>query len=98
MEGSEKYERLGDFCFMCGRSEHMEQHCAILLAQDVDDGVRNWGTEIKAELKRFGGGGDNSWLRDEKGAAKFQEEVNTPVSDPVSHAKDNDVHRENEIN
>lgn len=33
---------------------------------EMDDGVRDWGVELRAEQQRFGGGSGSPWLREEK--------------------------------
>lgn len=61
-----KYEKLTTFCFVCGLLGHMEQNCEELFAKEVDDGVREWGPELKANTRRNGGGSGNRWLRNGK--------------------------------
>lgn len=62
-----KYERLGVFCFVCGIIGHVEQLCPRLFEIEEDDGQRNWGPELRAEVRRGGGTAGNKWLRDVTG-------------------------------
>lgn len=63
-----KFERLGVFCFGCGHLGHTEQECEIMFSLENDDGTRGWGSELRVEQQRLGGGQGNRWLRDEKEA------------------------------
>lgn len=38
----------------------------------VDDGTRAWGTELRAELRRPGGGSRNRWLKEGKDGRRNQ--------------------------
>lgn len=50
-----KYERLGDFCFMCGLFIHTERFCSRRLSAVVDESVREWGVWLRAPLRRMVG-------------------------------------------
>jgi hypothetical protein len=50
-----KYEKLGVFCFVCGIMGHAENKCAVRFEMEVDNGVREWSSEIRAEIRRQGG-------------------------------------------
>lgn len=61
-----KYEKLPIFCFVCGRIRHTEQSCEVLFEMEVDDGVREWGVELRVDPRRNEDGGGNRWLRDDQ--------------------------------
>lgn len=60
-----KYEKLTTFCFVCGILGHSEQSCEVLFAKAVDDGVREWGVDLRADTRRSGGGAGSRWLRND---------------------------------
>lgn len=60
-----KYERLGFFCYYCGIIGHAEDSCEKLYDVQEDDGVRNWGPDIRVEMNRRGrDGGNRQWTEE----------------------------------
>jgi hypothetical protein len=59
-----KYEKLGIFCFLCGVLGHMDKDCTKLFDMEQDDGVREWGDNIRPLIKRMGTAATNKYLQD----------------------------------
>jgi hypothetical protein len=64
-----KYERLGVFCFVCGIMGHAENKCEVRFAKEIDDGVREWSNELRAEPRRRSGRQTSRWLKEEGGGS-----------------------------
>lgn len=60
-----RYERLGTFCFRCGLIGNIDSFCDLRFIVAVDDGVRGWGAELRADTRRQTGGGTTSRPTDE---------------------------------
>jgi hypothetical protein len=59
-----KYEKLGIFCFLCGVLGHTDKDCTKLFDMEQDDGVREWGDNIRPIIKRMGTAATNKYLQD----------------------------------
>lgn len=60
-----KYERLGDFCFLCGLVSHTERFCMKSQVTNAGEHVREWGGWLHALQQRVEGQEKSKWLRDE---------------------------------
>lgn len=60
-----KYEKLGDFCFICGVLLHTERFYKKKLDADGSSITREWEGWLRAPSRRCAGGGKSKWLRDE---------------------------------
>ncbi|XP_074356430.1 uncharacterized protein LOC141696143 [Apium graveolens] len=61
-----KYERLGDFCFVCGLVTHTERFCENKLCMSSKDEARDWGLWLRAPARRASGQDQSKFLRDER--------------------------------
>lgn len=59
-----KYERLGDFCFICGLLSHTERFCKKKLEDEGISNAREWGVWLRAPSRRTAGGSRSKWLRE----------------------------------
>jgi len=59
-----KYEKLDVFCHRCGLIGHTDKVCLELFELEADDGVRNWGADLKPVTQRIGTAATNRWLQD----------------------------------
>lgn len=61
-----KYEKLGDFCFVCGLLTHTERFCKKRLEGESSTLVREWGSWLRAPPRRAVVQERSKWLRGEK--------------------------------
>lgn len=74
-----KYERLGEFCFLCGLVSHSERFCRRFIDKRRTEGEKEWGRWLKAPPRRAVNQSQSRWLRDEGDAtweAKIGEQNN----------------------
>lgn len=60
-----KYERLGDFCFICGMLSHTERFCKKKPVSNSGEAIREWGSWLRAPPRRAAGASKSKWLREE---------------------------------
>lgn len=60
-----KYERLGEFCFICGLLSHTERFCRRNLDKRSEMGTKEWGLWLRAPPRRAANQGRSKWLRNE---------------------------------
>lgn len=70
-----KYERLGTFCYRCGILGHLDRNCPKMYDEEIDDGVRLWSEELKAEYKGNSAGQGNKWTREVKDMMKEADRI-----------------------
>jgi hypothetical protein len=58
-----KYEKLGNFCFVCGILGHTESGCSKKHEPGYAIAEKKWGNFIRAENGQLGGVASNKWLR-----------------------------------
>lgn len=63
-----KYERLGEFCFLCGMVTHTDRFCRRFMDSRGDDSLKEWGTWLRAPPRRAAGQNQSKWLREEDDA------------------------------
>lgn len=61
-----KYEKLADFCFLCGLLTHTERFCKRKFEGESELMAREWGTWLRAPARRGGGQERSKWLREER--------------------------------
>lgn len=69
-----KYEKLGDFCLLCGLLSHTERICKKKLEGEGAEITKEWGGWLRALPRRGGGGSKSKWLRDENDGEWRREE------------------------
>lgn len=60
-----KYEKLGDFCFICGMLSHTERFCRKKLEGSEGEISKEWGQWLRAPPRKMTGGNRSKWLREE---------------------------------
>ena len=60
-----KYEKLGDFCFICGLFSHTERFCKKKVEITDGDITKEWGHWLHAQPRKIAGGSKSKWLREE---------------------------------
>lgn len=60
-----KYERLGEFCFLCGLVSHTDRFCRKFIDKRGIGGEKEWGVWLKAPPRRAANQSQSRWLRDE---------------------------------
>lgn len=63
-----KYERLGEFCILCGMVTHTDHFCRRFMDSRGDDSLKEWGTWLRAPPRRAAGQNQSKWLREEDDA------------------------------
>ena len=60
-----KYEKLGNFCYICGMLGHTDGYCSKRFEKEFMEGQKKWGPSLKAEFQgpQEGGAFANPWLR-----------------------------------
>ncbi|XP_074339573.1 uncharacterized protein LOC141677486 isoform X2 [Apium graveolens] len=61
-----RYERLGDFCFICGLVTHTERICAKKMQLSIRDGGRERGAWLRFPARRAAGQERSRFLRDDR--------------------------------
>lgn len=62
-----KYEKLGEFCFICGLLSHTERFCQKKLEAGSGEVNKEWGRWLRAQPRRAASGSRRKWLRDDEG-------------------------------
>nr|XP_017250903.1 PREDICTED: uncharacterized protein LOC108221543 [Daucus carota subsp. sativus] len=60
-----KYERLGEFCFVCGLVSHTDRFCRSPLNRGDEGVTKEWGSWLRAPPRRVAGQSQSKWLREE---------------------------------
>lgn len=77
-----KYERLGTFCFVCGKIGHSERDCNVVYTNLDKELERPYGTWLRAPNKNVKTGAGSRWLRNGEGRSNWEETAGkskTPV-------------------
>lgn len=60
-----KYERLGEFCFLCGLVSHTDRFCRKFINKRGIGVEKEWGVWLKAPPRRAANHSQSRWFRDE---------------------------------
>ncbi|KAL6520485.1 hypothetical protein OROHE_017073 [Orobanche hederae] len=60
-----KFEKLPNFCFLCGLIGHIDRHCDIFFEKKPEELVRVWDASIRAPNRRVALMGGERWLRED---------------------------------
>lgn len=61
-----KYERLGEFCFVCGLVTHTDRFCRTSLDRGEEGLMKECGSWLRAPPRKVAGQQQSKWLRDEE--------------------------------
>lgn len=61
-----RYERLGEFCFVCGMVTHTDRFCRRNLGNKESTVVKEWGSWLRAPPRKTAAQGRSKWLREEE--------------------------------
>ncbi|KAL8096581.1 hypothetical protein AgCh_037515 [Apium graveolens] len=92
-----KYEKLADFCFLCGLITHTERFCKKKFESGSEQVIREWGSWLRAPARRGGNQERSKWLRDDREdrwGEKFGGESNQGIQIP-GYQQNTVVQREN---
>lgn len=82
-----KYERLGDFCFICGMLSHTERFCKKKFESESTMIQKEWGSWLRAPPCRGNAGGRSRWLREENDgewrSSDGQDKINPQFSSDI---------------
>lgn len=81
-----KYERLGSFCFVCGKIGHSDRDCNVVYANPDKPVERAYGVWLRAPNRSNKIGAGARWLRNNNAGVNQKEAGNTnPVASNSSH-------------